>query len=70
VFSDVVMPGMSGIELGQRIQHDYPNIPVVLATGYSSEVAKSGDHGFTLLTKPYSVGDLSRALRKAISATA
>jgi PAS domain S-box-containing protein len=65
VFSDVVMPGMSGIELGQRIQRDYPNIPVVLATGYSSEVAKSGDHGFALLTKPYSVRDLSRALHKA-----
>lgn len=69
VFSDVVMPGMSGIELARRIRRDFPKVPVVLATGYSAEVAKNGDHGFALLTKPYSIDDLSRALRKATAVT-
>lgn len=35
VFSDVVMPGSSGIELAQQIREVYPDLPVVLTSGYS-----------------------------------
>jgi PAS domain S-box-containing protein len=65
VFSDVVMPGMNGIELGKAIRADYPNLPVVLTSGYSNVLAQDGTHGFELLHKPYSVEQLSRVLRKA-----
>ena len=65
VFSDVVMPGMSGIELGQELRRLYPHLPVVLTSGYSSILAASGTHGFELLQKPYSIDELSRALGKA-----
>ncbi|HVF94885.1 MAG TPA: PAS domain S-box protein [Sphingomonas sp.] len=65
VFSDVVMPGMSGIELGTEIRRLYPHVPVILTSGYSSVLAESGTHGFELLQKPYSIDELSRALRKA-----
>ena len=65
VFSDVVMPGMSGLELGQEIRRRYPNVPVVLTSGYSHVLAQNGKHGFELLHKPYSVEQLSRVLRKA-----
>ncbi|WP_174292921.1 PAS domain-containing protein [Sphingomonas bacterium] len=64
VFSDVVMPGMSGVELGQEIRRRHPNLPVILASGYSSVLAEGGTHGFELLQKPYSIEELSRALRK------
>ena len=64
VFSDVMMPGMSGIELGQEIARLYPAIPVVLTSGYSEVLAQKGTHGFELLHKPYSIDALSRALRK------
>ena len=64
VFSDVVMPGMSGIELGQEIRRLYPRLPVVLTSGYSTVLAQNGTHGFELLHKPYSIDELSRALRK------
>ncbi|WP_242187888.1 PAS domain-containing sensor histidine kinase [Sphingomonas sp. CARO-RG-8B-R24-01] len=66
VFSDVVMPGMSGLELGQEIRRRYPDVPVVLTSGYSHVLAQNGKHGFELLHKPYSVEQLSRVLRKAI----
>jgi PAS domain S-box-containing protein len=33
VFSDVVMPGMSGIELGREIRQRHPKLPVVLTSG-------------------------------------
>ena len=65
VFSDVVMPGMSGLELGARIRKDHPTVPVVLTSGYSHVLAQNGKHGFELLHKPYSVEQLSRVLRKA-----
>jgi CheY-like chemotaxis protein len=64
VFSDVVMPGMSGVELGQEIRRLYPSLPVILASGYSSVIAQSGTHGFELLQKPYSIDALARILRK------
>ena len=65
VFSDVVMPGMSGIELGQEIRRLYPDLPVVLTSGYSHVLAQDGTHGFELLHKPYSMAELARVLRKA-----
>lgn len=64
VFSDVVMPGMSGIELGQEIRRLYPRLPVILTSGYSTVLAQNGTHGFELLHKPYSVDELARTLRK------
>ncbi|MFD1950823.1 PAS domain S-box protein [Sphingomonas arantia] len=66
VFSDVVMPGMSGIELGQEVRRLYPSMPVVLTSGYSSALAESGTHGFELLQKPYSIDELSLILRRAM----
>lgn len=67
VFSDVVMPGKSGIELGQEIRRQYPGLAVVLTSGYSHVLAQNGTSGFELLHKPYSVEQLSRILRKVVS---
>lgn len=64
VFSDVVMPGMSGIELGREIRQRFPGLPVVLTSGYSHVLAEEGRHGFELLHKPYAVDDVSRVLRR------
>ncbi|MEZ0497051.1 PAS domain S-box protein [Sphingomonas sp. IW22] len=66
VFSDVVMPGMNGVELGLEIRRREPELPVILTSGYSHMLAQEGSHGFELLHKPYSIEDLTRALRRAI----
>lgn len=65
VFTDVVMPGMSGIELGQVICRLYPDLPVVLTSGYSHVLAQNGTFGFELLHKPYSIEQVSQVLHKA-----
>jgi nitrogen-specific signal transduction histidine kinase len=67
VFSDVIMPGMNGVEMARIIREQYPHLPVVLTSGYSSVLAQNADHGFELVQKPYSVEALSRTLRKAIA---
>ncbi|MHB8285209.1 MAG: ATP-binding protein [Caulobacteraceae bacterium] len=63
VFSDVIMPGMNGIELAETIRKAYPRLPVVLTSGYSDVLAEEGRHGFELIQKPYSVEVLSHILR-------
>jgi PAS domain S-box-containing protein len=65
VFSDVVMPGMDGIDLAREIGRRHPGLPVVLASGYSHVLAQKGTSGFQLIHKPYSIEELSRVLRKA-----
>src|SRR4051794_36080421 len=67
VFSDVIMPGMNGVELAGVIRARYPGLPVVLTSGYSNVLAENAHRGFDLIQKPYSVESLSRILRKAIS---
>jgi PAS domain S-box-containing protein len=67
VFSDVVMPGMNGVQLGQEIRRRHGHLPVLLASGYSHVLAEQGDHGFELLHKPYSIEELSRLLARTVS---
>nr|WP_243248534.1 PAS domain-containing protein [Pseudomonas sp. S25] len=67
VFSDVVMPGMNGVELALEIQRLYPTLPIVLTSGYSPALAQGNSQGFTFLQKPYSVEALARLLRNEIS---
>ncbi|MEG3089551.1 hybrid sensor histidine kinase/response regulator [Sphingomonas sp. PB4P5] len=58
VFTDVIMPGMNGLELARRIGDRWPDLAVVLTTGYSHALAEESGHGFPLLRKPYSVEGL------------
>jgi CheY-like chemotaxis protein len=67
VFSDVIMPGMNGVELATVVRNRYPGLPVVLTSGYSSVLAENAHRGFELVQKPYSVEVLSRVLRRSIA---
>ena len=66
VFSDIIMPGMNGVELATAIRERFPGLPVVLTSGYSNVLAENAHSGFELIQKPYSVEALSRTLRRAI----
>ncbi|MDH6183254.1 PAS domain S-box protein [Polaromonas sp. CG_23.6] len=67
VFSDVIMPGMSGIEFGELVRKRYPGLPVVLASGYNEVMAERGRHGFELIQKPYVSDTLVRVFRKTMA---
>jgi PAS domain S-box-containing protein len=69
VFSDVVMPGMSGFELAHWLASHQPSVPVLLASGFAEDVARAGEppaSGLEILRKPYSGAELAQALRRAI----
>jgi two-component system NtrC family sensor kinase len=63
IFTDVVMPGMTGIDLAREIRRRHVDLPVVLTSGYSHVLAENGSYGFELLQKPYSIDQLSRVLQ-------
>jgi PAS domain S-box-containing protein len=71
LFSDVVMPGtMDGVGLAQKAAQLRPGLAILLASGFHS-VRTSPDQAanvpYRSLSKPYTVVDLSRALREALS---
>jgi two-component system, NtrC family, sensor kinase len=66
VFADVLMPGgMTGLELGQAIRRLYPEMPVLLTTGYSSSAQDAVREGFVVLQKPFDRAALERCVREA-----
>jgi len=61
IFSDIVMPGgISGLELARKVRRRFPELPILLTTGYSEHVG--GTHGFDILQKPYELTSLADAL--------
>jgi CheY-like chemotaxis protein/anti-sigma regulatory factor (Ser/Thr protein kinase) len=66
VFSDIVMPGkMDGVGLAHRLREIRPDLPVLLATGYS-EAAVNVRGDFAILRKPYEIHQLSEAIGKLL----
>jgi PAS domain S-box-containing protein len=64
VFSDIVMPGkMDGLGLARRLKEIRPDLPILLATGYSDAAANARGN-FPILRKPYEIHELSRAIAK------
>ncbi|NKC33677.1 ATP-binding protein [Falsiroseomonas selenitidurans] len=69
--SDVVMPGMDGLELCAKLREKWPGLPVLLVSGYA-EAALGRDlaaERIRLLAKPYSLGALVAELRGILPAS-
>ncbi len=70
VLSDIVMPGaLDGIHFADALRRAYPELPVVLMTGYSAELATAQNREYIVLPKPCTpqvlVETLSRAVRRS-----
>ena len=60
------MPGeRNGLDLARAVRERWPDLPVLLATGYSDAASQSTREGFTLITKPYQPRALIGAVHKA-----
>ena len=68
LLTDVLLgAGMRGTELADVVRTRWPDLPVLLMSGYSSELLE-GSHGWDLLRKPYTRIDLERAMVKVLRA--
>jgi len=72
LLTDVIMPGMNGRELAQRISEIRPNVKILYMSGYTENVIGHNgmlDAGVTLLQKPFNLRDLKSRVREVLDAT-
>lgn len=62
LFTDIVMPGMNGFELGRLARERRPQLPVLYATGYAASYT-APEKDADVLAKPYRETDLLAKLR-------
>lgn len=70
VFSDVVLPGKTGIQLVDQLLARKPELPVLLSSGYvdaKSHWSTIRERGFQFLQKPYALANLLRAIKETMS---
>jgi signal transduction histidine kinase/CheY-like chemotaxis protein len=66
MITDVVMPGMTGPELGAAVRKRHPHIAILFVTGYAGEAGESDLAGQAVLRKPFTVAALERAVSDAL----
>ena len=69
LFTDVVMPGMTGEELAAELRRERPDLKVLYASGYTRDaIMHSGrlQPGVALLQKPFNLAELARKLRDVL----
>ncbi|QDX25386.1 PAS domain S-box protein [Sphingomonas suaedae] len=67
LITDQAMPGMTGSQLVAQVRAVRPDLPIILATGYG-EMPADGAARVQRLAKPFTQGDLRRALAEAVPA--
>jgi two-component system, NtrC family, sensor kinase len=66
VFTDVMLPGdLDGVALAQTIRGRYPQLPIVLTSGYAKALAAR--HGLPILRKPYQLAALAQTIRDTLA---
>jgi two-component system cell cycle sensor histidine kinase/response regulator CckA len=73
VFSDVVMPDMNGIALAREVRRSYPNIGVLLTSGFSTSLPSTielRELGAGFLPKPYRKMELAAAIETILDESA
>lgn len=66
VITDQAMPGMLGMELVRQIRESWPELPILLATGYA-DLPQGEDPGPPRLAKPYTQAQLATEIARLIS---
>ncbi|RYE91927.1 MAG: response regulator, partial [Oxalobacteraceae bacterium] len=68
LFTDVSLPGMSGVDLARRAVTDMPDIRVIFASGYGDTLLRHVEFPYLSLQKPYELDQLQQALDQVASA--
>jgi two-component system, NtrC family, response regulator AtoC len=69
VVTDISMPGLSGIELCERIVANHPNVPVVVVTAFGSldtAIAAIRAGAYDFINKPFEIEEMVFALQRAV----
>jgi CheY-like chemotaxis protein len=67
LLADYAMPGMSGAELARRVSGKWPELPVIVITGYADATGFDGQlDEAVLLRKPFGINELGSAIEHAM----
>ncbi|MBP5352644.1 MAG: response regulator [Alphaproteobacteria bacterium] len=69
MITDMMMPGMNGADLAKIVHQKKPNIIIILASGYSEEIARkelAGSQDFYFISKPYSLDYLHKKVKEIL----
>lgn len=66
ILTDIMLPGESGVEFAVRMRRAWPDLPILLATGFAPAGLREAVHGFRVLEKPYTSAQLSEAILDAL----
>jgi len=67
VVIDYAMPGMSGAELGRRVQTRWPALPLLFVTGFADRAALSGVGESHIVSKPFLGDELAEKVRASLT---
>ena len=63
LFSDIMMPGMTGLQLAQTVRERYPHVKILLTSGYTlPTLFAKHDVGYSFVAKPYRIETVLRLL--------
>lgn len=71
LLTDVIMPEMSGAELGQALSQLYPGLRIMYMSGYTDDLLSRyglGDTNVNLLEKPFTPGNLLAKVHQSLAA--
>jgi DNA-binding NtrC family response regulator len=71
VIADVVLPGLSGMQLGEGLLALRPGLPVILMSGYAEQATTATERReLTLLHKPFPLDLLATTIRRRLADSA
>ncbi len=71
LITDIVMPGMDGIELALKVTKDYPGLAILLMTGYAAERQRAHnleELAHRVIAKPFTLRQIRDAATETLAA--
>lgn len=67
IFLDFAMPGLSGVDVLERIKQEFPDVPVVIMSGYVNDKSEVAALGATdVLQKPFLLSDIEERVQSIL----
>lgn len=68
LLTDIVMPGMDGIELSKRVAVLYPSMPIIYITGFAGSLLEEHkDFAAKVISKPFHLGTLTQQVENILT---
>ena len=70
LLTDIIMPGMGGMELTEKFKAEFPSVPVLFMSGYADQIMRNWNALSAYIQKPFTLTDLLTQVRELLDRTA